>query len=104
MRGVKNALLVTPEGIVPGSLVIEDRRIAAIGSRGLIDGPDVLDARGLYVLPGVVDPEAHLGSNGAMDWDFASESRAAVATGVTTWNLQQTSHTIFAAADGRPPP
>lgn len=104
MRGVKNALVVRPDGIVPSSLVIEDGRIAAIGGKGLIDGPDVLDARGRYVLPGVVDPEAHFASNGAMDWDFESETRAAVATGVTTWNLQQTSHTIFAAADGRPAP
>lgn len=103
MRGIKNALLVSPDGVSPGSVAIEDGKVAAIGGPGFVDGPDVLDARGLYLLPGVIDPEAHFASNGALDQDFASETRAAVGTGVTTWNLHQTSHTIFRAAEGRPP-
>jgi len=89
---------------VPGSVAIEDGRVTAVGGPGFVGGPDVLDARGLHLLPGVIDPEAHLGSNGALDQDFASETRAAVGAGVTTWNLHQTSHTIFRAAEGRPPP
>src|SRR5439155_27113604 len=64
----------------------------------------MLDADGLHVIPGIVDPEIHLGAMAALDEDLASESRAAIALGVTTCNLQQTSHTIFRKADGRQPP
>ena len=95
---------MSPDGVVPGSVAIEDGRITAVGAPGFVGGADVLDARGLYLLPGVIDPEAHMGSNGPLDDDLASETRAAVGTGVTTWNLHQTSHTIFRAAEGRPPP
>jgi dihydropyrimidinase/dihydroorotase len=70
----------------------------------LPNGGDTLDAKGAYVLPGVIDPEAHLGSNFGLDEDFASESRAAIATGVTTWGLMLTTHTIFRAEEGRPGP
>ncbi len=96
---------MVPGGIVEGGVIIEDGKIAAVASDGVLpQGGDVLDAEGGYVIPGVVDPEAHLGSNRPLDVDFTSESRAAVATGVTTWGLQLTTHTIFRADDGRPPP
>jgi dihydropyrimidinase/dihydroorotase len=105
LRAVRNGLVATPEGIVEGGVIIEDGRIAAVASNAnLPTGTDVLDAEGSYVLPGVVDPEAHLGSNRGLDEDFLSESRAAVASGVTTWGLQLTTHTIFRSSDGRPSP
>jgi dihydroorotase-like cyclic amidohydrolase len=105
LRAIRNGKVVTPSGIVEGGIIIEEGRIAAVAANHRIpDGADTFDARGAYVLPCVVDPEAHLGSNRALDEDFASESRAAVATGVTTWGLQLTTHTIFRARDGRPSP
>jgi dihydroorotase-like cyclic amidohydrolase len=103
--GIRNGLLVLPQGIIEGGVVIEDGRVAAIASNAhLPSGGDMVDARGLLVLPGLVDPEAHLGSNRALDQDFRTESQAAVAWGVTTWNLQLTSHTIYRAAHDRPSP
>ncbi len=104
LRAIRNAKLVTPTGIVEGGVVIEDGRIAAVARDvELPSGGDVLDAGGRYVIPGVVDPEAHLGSTRPLDSDFATESRAAIAAGVTTWNLHQTTHVNFREADGRPP-
>jgi dihydropyrimidinase/dihydroorotase len=97
--------VVTPAGIVQGGVVIEDGTIAAIAADSVLPaGGDTLDAKGAFVLPGVIDPEAHLGSNFGLDEDFASESRAAIATGVTTWGLMLTTHTIFRAEEGRPAP
>ncbi len=105
LKGIRGGTLVTPQGLMEAGLLIEDGRIAGIVDNSLLPGGgDVLDASGLVVLPGIVDPEAHLGSNRALDEDFLSESRAAAAWGVTSWNLQLTSHTIFRAADGRTPP
>jgi dihydropyrimidinase len=104
LTAIRNAKLVTPSRIIEGGVVIEDGRIAAVARDSeLPTRGDVYDAGGRYVIPGVVDPEAHLGSSAPLDFDFASETRAAVAAGVTTWNLHQTTHTIFRDADGRPP-
>jgi dihydropyrimidinase/dihydroorotase len=105
LRGLRNGLLVLADGIVPGGVVIEDGRIAAIADDAHLprDG-DMLDVGGRFVLPGVVDPEAHLGSVGPLAEDLATESRAAVATGVTTWNLQQTAHAVATAFRDRPGP
>ena len=43
---------------------------------------------GKYIIPGVVDPECHLGHAQLLEEDIKTETRAAVATGVTTWGMQ----------------
>ncbi|HEX9547979.1 MAG TPA: dihydropyrimidinase, partial [Acidimicrobiales bacterium] len=68
-------------------VLIADGRIAQIRSE--IDaGDEVIDASGLLVLPGVVDPHTHLlldtGTARTAD-DFESGSRSAAAGGVTTY-------------------
>ncbi len=105
LQAIRNARVVTSTGIFDGGVLIEDGKIAAVGTNGQLPaGGNVYDAQGSYLLPGVIDPEAHLGSNAALDQDFRTESRAAIAAGVTTWGLQLTTHTIFEASEGRPPP
>lgn len=47
--------LVTPDGVRPGSLRAVDGRIARIGEFAPSEGDDVVDARGLWVAPGLVD-------------------------------------------------
>ena len=39
------------------------------------------------LLPGVIDPECHLGGHRPLADDMVSETRAAAATGVTTWGM-----------------
>jgi dihydropyrimidinase len=95
VRGIRNALLVTPEGVVPGSVRVEDGVVQAVGTDAqLPPGDDVIDAGGRYVLPGLVDAQAHLGLNGAAVEDLATETRIAAAYGVTTWNLVQPRGTL----------
>ncbi|WP_456383762.1 amidohydrolase family protein [Hydrogenimonas sp.] len=50
---IKNAKIVTPEGVVEGDLRIENGVIAQIGSD--LDGENVKDAAGRYLLPALVD-------------------------------------------------
>lgn len=59
-------------------------RIAAIGDLGQASAGEVFDARGLTVLPGVIDSQVHFREPG-MEWkeDLESGSRAAVLGGVT---------------------
>jgi dihydroorotase len=76
--------LVTPDGVVTGTVHISGGRISAI-TGGVPDGVPVLKADGCYVLPGLIDSHVHFRTPGLEhkeDWEHGS--RAAVAGGVTT--------------------
>jgi dihydropyrimidinase len=96
---LKNGLIVTPTGVVEGGVAVSAGRIIAVGRDGSLPAGDhEIDLGGKHVLPGVVDPEAHLGANRPLAADFASETRAAAAAGVTTWGLQLSSLFITGTA------
>jgi dihydropyrimidinase len=87
---VRNGVIVTAVGRSEGDLRIRNGTIAEIG-RNLTAaaGARVIDAKGLLVLPGGVDPHVHLTPvrtattlKGADD--YTSASRAALAGGTTT--------------------
>ncbi len=86
---VKGGRIVTPDAVSAGSVGIDNGKIVAI-ARDEICPPakKTIDASGNYVLPGIVDPECHLGHACLLEKDLKSETRAAVATGVTTWGMQ----------------
>jgi alpha-D-ribose 1-methylphosphonate 5-triphosphate diphosphatase len=50
MTSLTNAQIVLPDGILPGSLTIENGRIAAIG-----DAPSGEDMEGDFLIPGIID-------------------------------------------------
>ena len=75
--------VVTPEGIVPGGVVVEGDRILAVGE-GIAEG-EVVDFGGLALLPGLVDVHTHVNEPGRTEWEgFATATRAAAAGGFTT--------------------
>jgi len=74
-------------------ILVLDGTIAGVGKPGELSFPDSLatvDANGLLVLPGLIDPHVHLRDSGVLNSeerqkeDFASGTKAAVAGGVTT--------------------
>jgi dihydropyrimidinase len=83
---IRGGTLVDEDGERQGDLVIRDGRIATAGEPA--GGEEIIDATGLYVLPGVIDPHTHFsldtGSGRTAD-DFASGSGSAAAGGVTTY-------------------
>ena len=87
---VRNARVVTENGILEGGVAIDDGTIAAIGSSaGLPDGSTSIDADGNFLIPGVIDPHVHLGRRDAgypdqLRIDFETETRGAMHGGVTT--------------------
>jgi dihydroorotase len=82
---VRGGTLVTPRATYAADLAVRDQKIAAIGSAGSFSAEHSLDARGRYVLPGVIDEHVHFREPGLEDKeDFGSGSRAAVMGGVTT--------------------
>ena len=81
---IKGGTIVTADLSYRADVLIEDGRIAAIGT-GLA-GDRVLDASGCYIMPGGIDPHTHLempfmGTYSADD--FESGTRAALAGGTT---------------------
>ena len=61
---VKNATIYTLEeqGIITnGDILIKDGKIAAIGEGLTAEGAQILDATGLYIIPGMIDAHSHAG-------------------------------------------
>lgn len=90
MRGgsivFRGAELVLPDGVVVGDLAIVEGRIVGVGRVGEVAEAEQVDARGLTVLPGVIDPQVHFREPGAEHKeDLASGSRGAAAGGVTAF-------------------
>jgi len=84
---ITNGRIITPGGIVEGDLAIRDGRIVEIG-RVTAPEAQTLDAGGRYVLPGGVDPHAHIeqmSGMGVMSADtFETATRSAALGGTTS--------------------
>lgn len=82
---IRNAHIVRPEGIFEGNLVVEKGQIQAITQQDLgLRAKREIDASGRYLLPGVIDTHVHLGSGQEFEEDCCTETRAAIAGGVTS--------------------
>jgi allantoinase len=81
---IKNGTLVTSSGSVAGDVVCNDGTIESPdAAAGPIDAE--IDARGLLIFPGFIDPHVHSRDPGLTDKeDFAHSTRAAAVGGVTT--------------------
>ena len=83
---IVNANLVNEGQITQADVLIRDGRIEAIGSHLSAPGVEVLDATGLHLLPGMIDGQVHFREPGmTQKADMATESRAAVAGGITSF-------------------
>lgn len=83
---IRGGQVVTEQGVYRADLAIRDGRFAALRDWGDVGaGAEEIDARGLLVLPGGVDPHVHFNEPGRGDWEgWEHGSRAAAAGGVTT--------------------
>ncbi len=86
---IKNATIINEGRTFRGDLLIKDELIASIGSSEEFRIPSdvkIIDATGLLVLPGIIDDQVHFRDPGlTYKGDIFSESRAAVAGGVTSF-------------------
>ncbi|MDE3088164.1 MAG: dihydroorotase family protein [Chloroflexota bacterium] len=82
---IRNGIIVTPDEIFRADIFIVDETIAQIAPSIEAAGARVIDATGLHILPGLIDPHVHLRDPGATHKeDFTTGTRAALAGGVTT--------------------
>lgn len=88
---LKNAQIVNEGKIVSGHVLIEDEKIAKIfriedDIISLEKTNEVVDVKGHYLLPGVIDDQVHFREPGLTHKaNIQTESRAAVAGGITTF-------------------
>ncbi|UJS24024.1 dihydroorotase [Thiothrix winogradskyi] len=83
---IVNANIVNEGQIVEADVLVHDGRIAAIGKHLSAPGVAVLDAAGRHLLPGMIDDQVHFREPGMTHKaDMATESRAAVAGGITSF-------------------
>jgi len=82
---IANGLLVIPKtGIHKASLSLKDGKIIGIHENSpAVKAREIIDATGKYVLPGLVQPHAHLGRLENLK-DYATETASAAIGGVTT--------------------
>ncbi|OIJ92309.1 dihydroorotase [Streptomyces monashensis] len=99
---VRGGRLVDGRQVTHADLAVLDGRIAAVLDPGTrAEARETVDARGLYVLPGLIDSHVHFrtpGLTGKEEW--ANGSRAAVAGAVTTViDMPNTRPATFTPAD-----
>ena len=86
---IQNAVIVNEGRSFVGSVLIDGAFVALVYEEGetpRVDGATVIDARGKWLLPGVIDEHVHFREPGMTHkGTIATESRAAVAGGVTTF-------------------
>jgi dihydroorotase len=89
---IYNAIIINEGNRFPGALQINDGLISGIykgsapAGTAMPPGTVEIDAKGKFLIPGVIDCHVHFREPGLTDKaDIASESRAAVAGGVTSY-------------------
>jgi dihydropyrimidinase len=111
---IRGGIVVAPAGASPADLLVSGGRIAAVGRVPEEEGLATVEAFGLLVLPGAIDPHVHFADssmNTISVHNFETGTRAAAFGGVTTVidfsnqapgrPLSETLETKFRAAEGR---
>ena len=85
---IKNAKIVNEGVIFEGDVLVEDNLIVEVADSISLKTSDcmIIDAEGNYLMPGVIDDQVHFREPGLTHkGDIESESRAAVAGGITSF-------------------
>lgn len=86
---IKNATIVNENSKKVADILIQNDIIIKIGANISDANATIIDASGKYVMPGVIDDQVHFREPGLTHkGDISSESRAAVAGGITTYMEQ----------------
>jgi allantoinase len=76
---IRGGRVVTVDGVRDADVAIEDGVIVSVGDG--VRGGEEIDARGLHVLPGVIDVHLHFNEPGRTEWEGAATGSRAFAAG-----------------------
>lgn len=83
---IKNATVVLPDGVQETSVLIDGHGIVAIDPATQAQFDTIIDASGLYLLPGIIDDQVHFRDPGLTHKeDLTHASRACARGGVTSF-------------------
>jgi dihydroorotase len=83
---IKDAIVVLPGGTTATSVLIDGTKIAAINAAVHTRADEIVSARGLHLLPGVIDDQVHFREPGLTHKeDLHTATRACAKGGVTTF-------------------
>lgn len=84
-RVVHGGRIVLPDGIVEADMILDGERIAGFRPWAAAPAPEDVDARGRFVMAGMIDPHVHMRDPGQPEKDdFGRGTAAAAIGGVTT--------------------
>ncbi|MFQ5939405.1 MAG: amidohydrolase family protein, partial [Alphaproteobacteria bacterium] len=98
---VRGGVAVTPDGRAQADIGVREGLIAAMGDLARASAGQVIEARGLHVLPGVIDTQVHFREPGLEHKeDIATGTAGAVLGGVTAvFDMPNTNPSTLSAAD-----
>lgn len=96
---IKNGKVVLADQVSLISIGIKNGKIAALGD-DLGSATEIIDANGMYVLPGVVDAHVHLCEPGRTNWEGFETGTKALAAGGTTCYVDMPLNNLPATVDG----
>ncbi|MBK8137049.1 MAG: allantoinase AllB [Chloroflexi bacterium] len=83
---IRNGKVVDAQQEVMADVAVRGGKIAAVGTGLDADATEEIDAAGLIVFPGGIDPHVHFNEPGRADWEgLETGTRALAAGGVTTF-------------------
>ena len=81
---IKDGMIVTSEHEFKGDILIEGTKIQALGRNLRVEADEVINAEGMYILPGGVDQHAHFSFEFMGQRTKGFETTNAAALGGTT--------------------
>ena len=83
--GIKSKNILTPSGILDGTILISNGKIADVISSIDSFNFQIEDVGESIVMPGIIDPHVHINEPGRTGWEgFDTATKAAAAGGIST--------------------
>ncbi|XJZ28687.1 allantoinase AllB [Bacillota bacterium Lsc_1132] len=83
---IKNGKVVLKDEVKNVNIAVKDGKIAAIAENIDNDADRIVDAKGQYVMPGMIDTHVHICEPGRTEWEgFVTGTKALAAGGTTSY-------------------
>lgn len=78
---IRGGTVITPDGVTLQDIAIEDGKIVELAPELNTKAKETIGARGLHIIPGLIDAHVHFNEPGRTDWEGFKTGSAALAAG-----------------------